>query len=183
MDGQQSDRSTAAAQPPPSIVQSFSADLDSMFGLESDLGQLEQTVEAKKQTVTSSHQQLQELEAKLRATEHRLSQVSRGNSPARQANVGAPRIAVEQPQVPQPTSTATTTGVSPLTQNPAYPADRPLTGGSTPQNTREDTQTLMSGMPGAMPQTPRQYSNNGDYVMVDRNGEQGERGGYGQSVR
>ena len=131
--------------------------------------------------MTSSHQQLQELEAKRRATEHRLSQVSRGNSPARQANVGAPRTAVEQPPPAQPATT--TTGASPLAQKPTYPADRPPTGDTRPQNTREDTQTIMSGMPGAMPQTPRQYSNTGDYVMVDRNGEQGERGGYGQSVR
>jgi hypothetical protein len=136
----------------------------------------------RKQNVTSGHQELQELEARLRETEERLAKVSRGNSPARPADVGASR----EPAYSQPTVGATA-GLSPQAARtqaqPQYSAQPPQ-GGGRPQNVREDTQALMSGMPGAMPQTPRQYSSNGsDYVMVDRNGEQQERGQYGQSVR
>lgn len=179
------------------IVQSFSADLDSMFGLGSGepsvgVDHLEQTVEEKyvrlyarpkalcltarrKQVVTSASTELQKLEAKLRETEQRLAQVARGSSPQRQANTGAPRSYPEKQQ-----AMSGAPGPSPLAQKPTYPADRPPTG-SRPQATREDTRTLMAGMPGAMPETPRQYSGSNDYVMVDRSSGRSERG-YGQSV-
>ncbi|KAK5112115.1 hypothetical protein LTR62_004458 [Meristemomyces frigidus] len=147
--------------------------------------------QAPKQVVTSNQQQLEELEAKLRATEHRLSQVSRGNSPARQAHLGAHRVN-EHPD-PTPSQTSAQPSSSPLAARPIYSADRPPTAptddnrpqqSERPQNDRVDTQAMMQGMPGAMPQTPRQYSNSGDYVMVDRNADQAERTqGYGQSVR
>lgn len=116
--------------------------------------------------MTSGHQELQELEARLRETEQRLARVSRGNSPARPANTAVPRITSDKQQV-----SGGATGTSPLAQKPTYPADRPPTGGR-PQNVREDTQNLMAGMPGAMPQTPgQQYSGSSEYVMVDRRPE------------
>ncbi|KAF2768209.1 hypothetical protein EJ03DRAFT_328573, partial [Teratosphaeria nubilosa] len=145
-------------RPSSTIVQSFSADLDSMFGLGGpvNVGQLEQTVEEKKQGLSDADRQLQELEAKLRETEQRLAQVSRGNSPARQTDAGAVRSA---PPIPQQ-SGHSQASTSPLAQRPVFPADRPPTG-------REDTaQNFGSHMAGGMPGTPRAASN--DYVMVDQ---------------
>ncbi|KAI7225042.1 hypothetical protein KC330_g9204, partial [Hortaea werneckii] len=57
------------------VVQSFSADLDSMFGLGEGpaFGQLAQDVQQKQQTVTSASSELEKLEAKLRETEQRLA--------------------------------------------------------------------------------------------------------------
>lgn len=59
----------------------------------------------------------------------------------------------------------------PLSQKPGYPPDRPPTK-------REDTQQMMSGMPGYMtPEVPREVqqaqAGTGEYVMVDS--EQGRR--------
>ncbi|KAH9826991.1 hypothetical protein Tdes44962_MAKER03223 [Teratosphaeria destructans] len=153
-------------RPESTIVQSFSADLDSMFGLGggADVGQLEQTVEEKKQGLSDADRQLQELEAKLRETEQRLAQVSRGNSPARQTNAGAARSAPPVPQ--QHESGHGQASTSPLAQRPAFPADRPPTG-------REDAaQNFGPHMAGGMPGTPRAASN--DYVMSTRD-RQGSR--------
>ncbi|KAK3072408.1 hypothetical protein LTR53_006860 [Teratosphaeriaceae sp. CCFEE 6253] len=149
-----------------------------MFGLDSGgtgaagVDHLEQTLGEKKQNVSSRHQQLQEIEARLRETEQRLARASRGSSPARQADTGASTTsAVSQQAVPEQAQTAAT--VSSLGPSAAV---RPTAGG------RVDTQTLMSGMPGAMPSTPGQYSESSDYVMVDPKSDRTERG-YGQSVR
>lgn len=132
--------------------------------------------------MTSTQQQLEELEAKLRETEHRLAQVSRGNSPARQANTGVPRTSPDKQSQSVPGAAAIT---SPLANKPTFPADRPPTADSRPQNTREDTANAMvAGMPGGMPQTPsRGYSGSSEYVMVDRNNGEREGRSYGQSVR
>ncbi|EMC95054.1 hypothetical protein BAUCODRAFT_25176 [Baudoinia panamericana UAMH 10762] len=129
-----------------------------MFGLSSTsaVGQLEQTVEAKKQTVTSSTQQLQELEARLRETEQRLAQVYGGSSPLKQPGVASSvpgRLQAQQ----------ASSGAAAASSAEPSAARRP-------QNAREDTQTMIAGMPGALPQTPRGYSSGSqEYVMVDRN--------------
>lgn len=123
---------------------------------------------SRKQTLTSKAAELEELEAKLRDAEERLAK-SRNASPARQANVGAHRSANPQ----QPTELGQKTG-HPLAQQPSYPPDRPPTQ-------RENTQALMSGMPGHMPPpTPQEFgAGREEYVVVDNNAN----GGYGQSVR
>ncbi|KAK5136835.1 hypothetical protein LTR08_001757 [Meristemomyces frigidus] len=153
----------ATRRPASTVVESFSADLDSMFGLREgaegsaranpsglvNVDELEQTVEDKKQVVTEASSQLQALEARLRDAEQRLARAKGGDS-EKQAMSGA-------------------TGASPLARKPTPPADR-SPAGSRPQNTREDTQTLMARMPGAMPQTPREHSGSNDYVMVNDSG-------------
>lgn len=123
----------------------------------------------RKQTLNSKTAELEELEAKLRDAEERLAK-SRNASPARQANVGAHRSAAN-PQ--QPTELGQKTG-HPLAQQPSYPPDRPPTQ-------RENTQALMSGMPGHLPPpTPQEFgAGREEYVVVDNNAN----AGYGQSVR
>jgi hypothetical protein len=120
----------------------------------------------RKQTINSKAAELEELEAKLRDAEERLAK-SRNASPARQANVGAHRIPSSTNQQP-PTDKA----AHPLASQPSYPPDRPPTQ-------RENTQALMSGMPGHLPATPHEYAGREEYVVVDKNAN----GGYGQSVR
>lgn len=171
-------------RPESSIAQSFAADLDSMFGLstgevpvrsesgENTSGDIEQALNQKKQTLSSKAAELEELEARIKATEERLAK-SRNASPARanlpqgQANVGAP---FQQQQQQSPT--AQRTG-HPLAQQPSYPPDRPATQ-------RENTQALMSGMPGHLPPpTPAQEYGREEYVVVDG----GAGSGYGRAVR
>lgn len=127
----------------------------------------------RKQTLSSKAAELEELEARIKATEERLAK-SRNNSPARanlpqgQANVGAPFQQQQQQQSP----TAQRTG-HPLAQQPSYPPDRPATQ-------RENTQALMSGMPGHLPPpTPAQEYGREEYVVVDG----GAGSGYGRAVR
>ncbi|TKA74558.1 hypothetical protein B0A55_04446 [Friedmanniomyces simplex] len=165
------ERPSQSAVPQPNIVQSFSQDLDSMFGLDPGVGHLEQTVEQKKQIVTSGHQQLQELEARLRETEERLARVSRGSSPARQADTGASTTEPTQQQQQQHS-----------TEMPGSTSLRPPAAVRPQAAARGETAALMAGMPGTIPQTPREHSGNSEYVMVDRNTDRSERG-YGQSVR
>lgn len=160
--GEMNERSHAIS----TVAQNFAADLDSMFGLNtSSVATLSQNVEEKyampmtdydstlianrKANVTSGQSELEQLEAKLRETEQRLAKVSRQNSPSRQAETGA---AQKQP--------------SPLAQNPTYPDDRPPTGGR-PQSKRDDADTKVQGMPGAMPETQGQVNGRDDYVMVE----------------
>ncbi|KAK3056890.1 hypothetical protein LTR09_001928 [Extremus antarcticus] len=147
------------------VAQSFAADLDSMFGLSTGgpsggLETLSQTVEEKKEKVSSGQTELEQLEARLRETEQRLARVSRNSSPSRPGagrTVSGNATGVAQPQE------------HPFAQRPTYPDDRPPTGASRPQAAREDTQQLMQGMPGAMPQTPTGQANGrDDYVMVDK---------------
>jgi hypothetical protein len=114
--------------------------------------------------------ELEELEAKLKETEERLAK-SRNASPARttQANVGAPRFPASTPQQ-KPTALGHKTG-HPLAQQPSYPPDRPATQ-------RENTQALMSSMPGYLPPpTPAQEYGREEYVVVDNNASSG----YGRS--
>lgn len=127
-------------------------------------------VSHRKQNVSSGQSELEKLEAKLRETEQRLAKVSRQNSPSRQVRQdtqsGALRDRPPQGQGEQQAQ------AHPLSQKPTYPEDRPPTTEgslSRPQAGRENTQQLMSGMPGAMPQTPpaNQYNGREDYVMVD----------------
>lgn len=171
-------------RPESSIAQSFAADLDSMFGLStgevparsnldtsSSHDEIAQALNEKKQTLSSKAAELEELEARLKATEERLAK-SRNASPARinhqQANVGAPiTTALQQPTVPVQKAG------HPLAQQPSYPPDRPPTQ-------RENTQAMMSGMPGHLPATPQEYGHGRDeYVVVDSNAS----AGYGQAVR
>ncbi|KAF2172539.1 hypothetical protein M409DRAFT_17770 [Zasmidium cellare ATCC 36951] len=163
-------------RPESTIAQNFAADLDSMFGLNAPPGvdNLSRTVEEKKHTVTTGEQQLQELEAKLRETEERLARVSRQNSPSRQANTAVPRTHPESKQAADGAAKP-----SPLAQKPTYPADRPPTSGDRPPTERADTQEIVRNIPGAMPETPQpQYGGSNEYVMVDRNAGQAQRG-YG----
>ena len=116
----------------------------------------------RKANVTSGQSELEKLEAKLRETEQRLAKVSRGNSPARQADSGA----INRENVPIAGS-STQRQEHPFAQRPTYPDDRPPTGASRPQTQRETTQEMMANMPGAMPQEPEQSNGRDDYVMVD----------------
>ncbi|KAF2862557.1 hypothetical protein K470DRAFT_268889 [Piedraia hortae CBS 480.64] len=69
---------SAHARAQSTVVQNFSDDLDSMFGLQSPgtLGRLAETVQLKKQVLNTADRELQDLEARLRETERRLAQVS-----------------------------------------------------------------------------------------------------------
>jgi hypothetical protein len=128
-------------------------------------------IRCRKQTISSKAAELEELEAKLRDAEERLAK-SRNASPARQANVGAPRNPASTNPQQQSTDLGQKAG-HPLAQQPSYPPDRPSTQ-------RENTQALMSGMPGYLPTaTPQEYAGREEYVVVDKNAS----GGYGQSVR
>ncbi len=119
----------------------------------------------RKQNVTSGHQQLQELEARLRETEERLARASRGSSPARQADTGAPMAEDTQQQHRMGTPRSSSLRSPPVVRPQAA--------------AREDTTRLMGGMPGALPQTPMEHSGKSEYVMVDRDTGRSERG-YGQ---
>ncbi|KAI6920081.1 hypothetical protein KC355_g17302, partial [Hortaea werneckii] len=159
------EQNTSSVRPDEStVVQSFSADLDSMFGLGEGpaFGQLAQDVQQKQQTVTSASSELEKLEAKLRETEQRLA-AARGTSPGRTApNTGAPRS--------HPTRQATSGANPPAPSGPPPPPPphqqqqqqqqqaNPYAnerGSSRPRAPREDTQTLMSHVPGGLPETPR----------------------------
>ncbi|RMY69460.1 hypothetical protein D0862_14869 [Hortaea werneckii] len=177
------EQNTSSVRPDEStVVQSFSADLDSMFGLGEGpaFGQLAQDVQQKQQTVTSASSELEKLEAKLRETEQRLA-AARGTSPGRTAptapNTDAPRS--------QPPRQATGGANPPAPSGPPPPPPPPPhqqqqqqanpyaneRGSSTrPHAPREDTQTLMSHVPGGLPETPRREYTGGsnEYVMVDR---------------
>ncbi|KAI6863584.1 hypothetical protein KC343_g3516 [Hortaea werneckii] len=169
------------------VVQSFSADLDSMFGLGEGpaFGQLAQDVQQKQQTVTSASSELEKLEAKLRETEQRLAAATGGTSSSGRTpapNTGTPRSS-QPPNPRQATSGAAAAPPAPSgppppppphqqqqqQQTPPYATERP-TPGSRPQAPREDTQTLMSHVPGGLPETPRrEYTgSSNEYVMVDR---------------
>jgi hypothetical protein len=117
----------------------------------------------RKQNVSSGQSELEKLEAKLRETEQRLAKVSRQNSPSRQADTGAAKENA-------PVYAAAEKQLHPLAQRPTYPEDRPPTGASRPQTGRENTQQMMSKMPGAMPEDPEQVNGRDDYVMVDNGG-------------
>nr|POE46906.1 hypothetical protein CFP56_00238 [Quercus suber] len=168
-------QSRRAHRPESTIVQSFSADLDSMFGLNSEVDDLQQTVERKKSTVSSSERELLELEARLRETEERLARVSnsRHASPSR-APPPPPPTSAPPPQPQQ----------HPLAQRPTYPDSRPPTAPRPQSQRAPDTQTLMQGMPGALPpdnpppEPPKYATSSGtanEYVMVERGGAR-ERG-------
>ncbi|KAI5369587.1 hypothetical protein Slin15195_G004620 [Septoria linicola] len=153
------------ARPESTIAQSFAADLDSMFGL-GEMDTLSRTIEEKKSTVSTGQLQLQELEARLRETEQRLAKVSRQNSPARRAEIGAPNTATDDNQTADNAARP-----SPLAQKPIYPADRPPTA-DRPPSTRADAKNIVSNVP------QQQYNGSNEYVMVDRSGGQAQRG-YG----
>ena len=121
-------------------------------------------INGRKQNVTSGQSELEQLEARLRETEQRLKKVSRQNSPSRQADSGASYTGASKENTPflSPSDNRP----SPLSQKPVYPEDRPPAEGR-PQNARGDTQEMMSGMPGAMPDDSEQSNGRDDYVMVD----------------
>ena len=165
-----------------------------MFGLSSGSGtdHLTQAVEEKKSTVNQKDKELQELEARLRETEERLKKVSRNSSPARQANTGASMVPpIRTPpsgRTLQPSDAGRSSQLP--SQTHTYPEDRQYASEQyaaeqqRPQGTRQDTATMMRGMPGAMPETPpveRLYGGREDYVMVNRSGRSTPQ--YGQSVR
>ncbi|KAI7198108.1 hypothetical protein KC343_g15072 [Hortaea werneckii] len=171
------------------VVQSFSADLDSMFGLGEGpaFGQLAQDVQQKQQTVTSASSELEKLEAKLRETEQRLAAATGGTSSSGRTpapNTGAPRSS--QPPNPRQATSGAAAPPAPSgppppppphqqqpqqqqQQTPPYATERPTPGSRPQQPAREDTQTLMSHVPGGLPETPRrEYTGSNEYVMVDR---------------
>ncbi|KAM3418851.1 hypothetical protein BST61_g4814 [Cercospora zeina] len=170
---EQQPKRVSRPRPESTIAQNFAADLDSMFGL-GEVDDLSRTIEEKKYTVSSGQQQLQELEARLRETEQRLAKVSRQSSPAPgdKADSKAHTNGTHAAE-------ASASRLSPLAQKPTYPADRPPTA-DRPPSKRANTDTLTANMPGAMPQSPspHYHGNNNDYIMVDRNGPQAQRG-YG----
>ncbi|KAK4548037.1 hypothetical protein LTR36_010757 [Oleoguttula mirabilis] len=133
------------------IVQSFATDLDSMFGLSSGAvpASSDQGVGQLEQNVEEKKQTVTEASRDLQALEAKLREME-----AKLAQVSR--------------------GSSPQRQANAGLAKSNPDKQSRPQNTREDTETLMAGMPGAMPPSPRQYSGSNDYVMVDRNGRSGQ---------
>nr|OQO28318.1 hypothetical protein B0A51_05437 [Rachicladosporium sp. CCFEE 5018] len=187
---------SSSSGPEAAIVQSFAADLDDMFGLEPtasrpvDVDHLSQTVNEKKQTLSTKDRELQELEARIRETEERLARVSRNASPAlgTEASVGAAAPTYSSPQAPSThlapphassssTVSTTTEALRPSHQSPAI-SQPPCAAAERPNAGRMDTQTLMQGMPGALPQTPKQeWGGSGDYVMVeDENARHAARG-------
>ena len=102
---------------------------------------------SRKQVVTEASTELQALEARLRDAEHRIAK-AKGSDSEQQATDGA-------------------AGASDSTRGHTASADQtPIS--VRPQNRREDTQTLMARMPGALPQTPIETSASNDYVMVER---------------
>ena len=128
-------------------------------------------IRCRKQTISSKAAELEELEARIKATEERLAK-SRNNSPAR-ANLPQASVGAGAPSFQQQSPTAQRTAGHPLAQQPSYPPDRPPTQ-------RENTQAMMSGMPGHLPATPQEYGHGRDeYVVVDSNASSG----YGQAVR
>ncbi|KAI7272281.1 hypothetical protein KC345_g7110 [Hortaea werneckii] len=179
------EQNTSSVRPDEStVVQSFSADLDSMFGLGEGpaFGQLAQDVQQKQQTVTSASSELEKLEAKLRETEQRLAAATGGTSSSGRTpapNTGAPRSS--QPPNPRQATSGAAAAAPPAPSGPPPPppphqqqqqqqtTERP-TPGTRPQAPREDTQTLMSHVPGGLPETPRrEYTgSSNEYVMVDR---------------
>ncbi|KAK6410356.1 hypothetical protein LTR95_018213 [Oleoguttula sp. CCFEE 5521] len=177
---------SSSSGPEAAIVQSFAADLDDMFGLDStasrpvDVDHLSQTVNEKKQTLSTKDRELQELEARIRETEERLARVSRNASPARgaEASVGAaapthsssqaPSTHLAPPQASSPSTVSTTREASTPSHQSRATSQPPYAAAERPNAGRMDTQTLMQGMPGALPQTPKQeWGGNGDYVMVE----------------
>lgn len=116
----------------------------------------------RKKDVSTGQSELEQLEARLRETEQRLARVSRQNSPSRQAITGAATSSTNNTN----TSASALRGDGeqrqphPFAQKPTYPADRP------PTAPRQDTQDMMRGMPGAMPETPGEGGRE-DYVVVD----------------
>lgn len=134
-------------------------------------------VHNRKQNVTSGQSELEQLEARLRETEQRLAKVSRQNSPSRPANPGATDVwAKEGAENTAPPGRAAPKQPHPFSQKPTYPDDRPPTAPRTantrPEGERQNTQEMVSGMPGAMPETPGQQANGrDDYVMVENGSE------------
>nr|OQO03067.1 hypothetical protein B0A51_16656 [Rachicladosporium sp. CCFEE 5018] len=177
---------SSSSGPEAAIVQSFAADLDDMFGLDAtasrpvDVDHLSQTVNEKKQNLSTKDRELQELEARIRETEERLARVSRNTSPARGAetSVGVAAATYSSPQAPSthlapphassPGTVSTTSETpTPSHQSPST-MQQPHAVLARPYADRVDTQTLMQGMPGALPQTPKQeWGGSGDYVMVE----------------
>lgn len=122
----------------------------------------------RKANIDSGTAELNELEARLKAAEERLAKVSRSSSPAPRPQLNTGAALSSSPRNEQQTAGATSK-TSPLAQKPTYPADRPPTA-PRPRKDREDTQMLMSGMPGHLPSTPRLQSATNDYVMVESQG-------------
>ncbi|PPJ56368.1 hypothetical protein CBER1_00658 [Cercospora berteroae] len=170
---EQQPKRVSRPRPESTIAQNFAADLDSMFGL-GEVDDLSRTIEEKKYTVSSGQQQLQELEARLRETEQRLAKVSRQSSPAPRGDNADSKPYTNGIH----TSEGPATRPSPLAQKPTYPADRPPTA-DRPPSKRADTDKLAASIPGALQPSPSpHYHSNNDYIMVDRNGAQAQRG-YG----
>ncbi|OQO09149.1 hypothetical protein B0A48_06040 [Cryoendolithus antarcticus] len=177
---------SSSSGPEAAIVQSFAADLDDMFGLDStasrpvDVDHLSQTVNEKKQTLSTKDRELQELEARIRETEERLARVSRNASPARgaEASIGAaaptysssqaPSTHLAPPQASSPSTVSTAREAPTPSHQSEATSQPPYAAAERPNAGRMDTETLMQGMPGALPQTPKQeWGGNGDYVMVE----------------
>lgn len=123
----------------------------------------------RKQALNSKDAELQALEAKLKEAEERLAKVSRNASPARGTTVPVPQANTGAARNP-PSEIPAEKAAHPLAQKPGYPPDRPPTQ-------RENTQAMMSGMPGYMapemePRSAGQTGSGGssEYVMVDSEG-------------
>ncbi|WPH03399.1 Hypothetical protein R9X50_00627800 [Acrodontium crateriforme] len=141
------------------LLETFTADLDSMFGLTPEVQELSQHVESRRQEVSSGERELQEIEARLRETERRLARVSRHTSPARVSpGVPSPRTMPNHQQLGQDVPRSS----SPLAQGhnfsrpaqpPSYPPPRP------PRSGLGDSANMVRG---------QQFNGSNEYVMVDR---------------
>ncbi|GAB7352844.1 hypothetical protein MBLNU459_g3453t1 [Dothideomycetes sp. NU459] len=152
------------------IARNFSADLDSLFGLNSGatIGHLSQNVEQKKRNVSSQEQELQAIEDRLREAEQRLARAASGTSPpswrnttTHQASAGANGHGVNR---------TGPVGDSAPTYQPYSPSDDTAyqaAPSTRPQNYREES--FRPHIPGAMPRTPTPGGGaGGDYISVDR---------------
>jgi len=148
---------SALPQPESNVADSFTQDLDSMFGLSntapstttndnsaesSNIGGLTETVEEKKRTVDSQNEELAAIESRLRATEERLARASR-SFPASNTNTS------QQRSLAEPTS-------SPLSQQTQQQANnqQATSGAEASSKSRTMAQTTTtyfpsSGGPGA----------------------------------
>ncbi|KAL9078349.1 MAG: hypothetical protein Q9157_002741 [Trypethelium eluteriae] len=158
------------------IAQSFSAQLDDIFDMSSNLDSLSENVEQKKRTVDTHTQELEALEARLRETEERLKVVSNSQPGSRSPSQRreTERSLQKTPLVADAASKASDynrnhTGygeqgaVSGVNQGP-----RPGSGyGKRPPAPSKGNSYNVPPMPGGMPDTPTSRSSAKDYVMVN----------------
>ncbi|KAI9847381.1 MAG: hypothetical protein M1837_002569 [Sclerophora amabilis] len=138
-------------QPDSTLARSFSASLNDAFNIESDLGNLSQTVEQKKKEVTSQSQELEAIEARLRKTEEELRRKQSATNRATSSRTNSDRrVPLNAAFDPPPEDN---------TQNTHPPNDDTTSRGLNPDQGRQglplgdqgDAPSTPSGMPGSLP--------------------------------